>query len=200
MERAPADRGAAQGQLHLKQLEGSQAMKHTVEDLLVLPGQGKQVGSHIYIPIGTEHTGGVFSAMLLTLAPHQLLAPHTHATEDQAIYVISGELEFEVGGEDGLHFTVPAGSFVRKPAGIEHAFWNPTDTPCEYIELNAGEHFQQFVEQGGEAPVKAALDAEKKYGVRFNYARIPGLLRKHHLTSVTPVNMLKEAMAPPKFK
>ena len=65
------------------------------------------------------------------------------------MYVISGELEFEVGGADGLRFTVPAGSFVRKPAGIEHCFWNATGTPCEYIELSAGERFQQMVEATG---------------------------------------------------
>lgn len=174
-------------------------MSVTVEDLLVLPGQGKKVGDHIFIPIGTEHTGGIFSAMKVTLAPYQLLAPHTHADEHQAVYVISGELEFEVGGEHGLRFTVPAGSFVRKPAGIEHSFWNATDTPCDYIELNAGEHFQQLVELTDSGPMRAALDAKRKYGVHINFARVPGMLARHRLTSVATMSMPWEGMAPPKF-
>ncbi|MEM7153210.1 MAG: cupin domain-containing protein [Myxococcota bacterium] len=173
-------------------------MDHTVEDLLVLPGQGKRIGSNIYIPIGTEHTGGVFSAMKVTLVPHQLLAPHTHDDEDQAVYVASGELEFEVGGEDGLRFTVPPGGFVRKPAGVEHCFWNATDTPSDYIELNAGVEFQKLVEKSDKGPIRMAMDA-KKHGVNVNFKRIPGLLAKHRLTSVATMNMPWEGKAMPKF-
>lgn len=172
-------------------------MTPTVEDLLVLPGQGKNINGHIYIAIGTEHTGGVFSAMKVTLAPYQLLAPHTHNTEDQAVYVISGELEFEVGGADGLRFTAPAGSFVRKPAGVEHCFWNATDTPSEYIELNAGERFQRFVEATADGALKAAIGAEAKYGVRINYKRVPGMLIENRLTSVATMNLPWEGKAPP---
>lgn len=173
-------------------------MNHTVEDLLVLPGQGRKIGNHVFIAVGTEHTGGVFSAMKVTLVPHQLLAPHTHESEDQAVYVISGELEFEVGGEGGLRFTAPAGSFVRKPAGVEHCFWNATDTPSEYIELNAGEDFQQLVELTEEGPIRTMLNA-KKYGVHVNVARVPGMLAKYRLTSVATMNMPWEGVAPPKF-
>ncbi len=174
-------------------------MNHTVEDFLVLPGQGQQVGGHIHIAVGTEHTGGAFSAMKVTLVPHQLLAPHTHEAEHQAVYVISGALEFEVGGAGGLRFTAPAGSFVRKPAGVEHCFWNPADTPCEYIELNAGEHFQQLVVASGEGPIRA-IPLGKKHGVSFNFARVPGLLVKNRLTSVAAMNMPWEGAAVPKLR
>jgi len=174
-------------------------MNHTVEDLLVLPGQGRKVHENVRVPIGTEHTGGVFSAMHVTLLPFQLLAPHTHVTEDQAVYVISGELEFEVGGEDGLRFTVPAGSYVRKPAGVEHSFWNATDTPCDYIELNAGEKFQRMVEATAKGAIQAAIGSKKKFGVIVNVSRVPGMLVKHRLTSVATMSMPWEGMAPPKF-
>ena len=171
-------------------------MDATVEDLLVLPGQGKQI-NHVFVAIGSEHTSGRFSAMKVTLLPHQLLAPHSHDDEDQAVYVISGELEFEVGGDDGLRFTVPEGSFVRKPKGIEHCFWNATDTPCDYIELSAGERFQQMVEATDDGALRAAIGAEKKYGVRVNAKRIPGLLARNRLTSVATMNMPWEGAAMP---
>ena len=48
-------------------------MDLTVEDLLVLPGQGRMI-DNIQIAIGSEHTSGAFSAMKVTLAPYQLLA------------------------------------------------------------------------------------------------------------------------------
>jgi quercetin dioxygenase-like cupin family protein len=170
-------------------------MTMTVEDLLVLPGQGRMI-DNVQIAIGSEDTSGMFSAMKVTLAPYQLLAPHSHDREDQAVYVISGELEFEVGGADGLRFTVPAGSFVRKPAGIEHSFWNATDTPCDYIELSAGERFQQMVEATEHGALKAAIGSEKNYGVSVNAKRIPGMLARNGLTSVATMNMPWEGMAP----
>ncbi len=171
-------------------------MALTVEYLLVLPGQGKMI-DNVQVAIGSEDTSGHFSAMKVTLAPYQLLAPHSHDREDQAVYVVSGELEFEVGGADGLRFTVPAGSFVRKPAGIEHSFWNGTDTPCEYIELSAGERFQQMVEATEHGALKAAIGSEKKYGVSVNAKRIPAMLARNGLTSVATMNMPWEGMAPP---
>ena len=173
-------------------------MNATVEDLLVLPGQGRQI-NHVQVAVGSEHTSGYFSAMKVTLLPYQLLAPHSHDKEDQAVYVISGELEFEVGGEHGLRFTVPEGAFVRKPHAVEHCFWNATDTPCEYIELSAGERFQQMVEATEDGAIRAAIGAEAKYGVRVNAKRVPILMARHKLTSVATMNMPWEGMAPPKL-
>lgn len=118
---------------------------------------------------------------------------------DQAVYVISGELELEVGGADGLRFTAPAGGFVRKPAGVEHCSWNATATPSEYIELNAGERFQRFVEATAGGALRAAIGSDEKYGVRINYERVPGLLVENGLTSVATMNMPWEGMAPPRL-
>ena len=81
---------------------------------------------------------------------------------------------------------------------MEHSFWNATGTPCEYIEMNAGTHFQQLVERSGESPVRAALE-EERYRVRFNVARIPGMLARHRLTSVAGFDMPWQGMAPPRF-
>jgi len=44
--------------------------------------------------------------------PNELLAPHTHDHEAQLVYIITGELEFEVGGKGGLRFSAPAGSYI----------------------------------------------------------------------------------------
>jgi len=44
---------------------------------------------------------------------------HTHPTEDEIFYVLSGEVAFHCGGET---FTVSAGGFVYLPSGIEHGY------------------------------------------------------------------------------
>ena len=78
----------------------------------------------------------------------------------------------EVGGEDGLRFTAPAGSHVLKPDGIEHASWNLGDEDVEYIELHNGPKFAD---------------------VRTNPKRIPEPLLKNKLTGLASVRLGSES-------
>jgi len=120
--------------------------KHELKDLLKLPFEGEKTASDMVIKARTEDLAGDFSVMEGVIHPNELLAPHTHEHEAQLVYIITGELEFEVGGKDGLRFTAPAGSYVIKPRGVAHAFWNKTEVEARYMELSGKEHFQNFVD------------------------------------------------------
>jgi quercetin dioxygenase-like cupin family protein len=65
----------------------------------------------------TERLGGHFSIMEGEVRPGEILVFHTHANEDQHMYLLNGELPFEVGGAGGLRFTAGGGSHVLKPRG-----------------------------------------------------------------------------------
>ena len=90
---------------------------------LIEKGTGEVINGS-QIKIRAQQLGGAFSVMQADIAPHQLLAPHTHLHEDQAVFVISGSLEFEVGGEGGTRFTANPGDYVIKPRHVMHCFWN----------------------------------------------------------------------------
>ena len=155
---------------------------YKVEDLLFIPanGDGEATATDMTIIADTDVLGG-FSIMHGRVPAKGLLAPHTHATEDQAVYVITGSLEMEVGGDKGLRFTAPAGSYVLKPKGVEHAFWNLGDEEVEYIELNSGPGFAGFVRSRSEGVIKSTMHAEKDFDVKVNPKRIPKLMVKNHL-------------------
>ena len=160
-------------------------MTHTTEDLLIAPGQGERTESGMTIKIRAQQLGGDFSVMEAFVGPNELLAPHTHQHEDQAVFVIEGELEFEVGGEGGLRFTAPAGSYVIKPRGVMHCFWNKHDTPVRYIELSGRIGFEQFVDSTGEeGALKSSIKAKDRFGIDFHEERIPKLLVQHCLTGI----------------
>lgn len=161
---------------------------YTVEDLLFIPanGDGEKTATDMTI-IGDVDMLGSFSIMQGAVPAHTLLAPHMHADEDQAVYVISGSLEMEVGGENGLRFTAPAGSYVLKPKGIEHAFWNVGDEDVVYIELNSGPKFAGFVRSRAEGVIKSTMRAEKDFDVKANPKRIPKLLLKNKLKGLASV-------------
>jgi quercetin dioxygenase-like cupin family protein len=163
---------------------------------LIKPGEGEKLGS-MQLKARASQLGMDFSVMQATVEPHQLLAPHTHTHEDQAVFIIDGELEFEVGGEGGTRFTATKGSYVIKPRRVMHCFWNKTDKTCHYIELSGRDGFEGFVDSTADGAMQASIEAGVRFGVQFHYDRIPGLLKKHGLTSVAGMDMPTEGMSPP---
>ncbi|MEM7339079.1 MAG: cupin domain-containing protein [Actinomycetota bacterium] len=161
---------------------------YTIDDLLFIPsnGDGEKTATDMTI-IGDVTMLDGFSVMHGVVPAKSLLAPHTHHDEAQAVYVISGSLEMEVGGQDGLRFTAPAGSYVLKPKGVEHAFWNLGDEDVEYIEMNNGPKFAGFVRSRSEGLVKSQRRAEIDFDVKANPKRIPKLLLKNRLKGLASV-------------
>ncbi len=161
---------------------------YQIQDLLFIPanGDGEKTATDMTI-IGDVDMLDGFSIMHGVVPAKSLLAPHTHMDEAQAVYVISGALEMEVGGEEGLRFTAPAGSYVLKPKGVEHAFWNLGDEDVHYIELNNGPKFAGFVRSRADGVIKSQLRAEKDFDVTANPKRIPKLLLKNRLKGLASV-------------
>lgn len=132
----------------------------------------------------TADLAGDFSVMEGVIYPQELLAPHTHKYEAQLVYVISGELEFEVGGKDGLRFTAPAGSYIIKPRGIMHAFWNKTEVESRYIELSGKEHFEGFVDSKSKGDLHAMIHA-KDHGMTTHVMDTIRLMKEHNLKGLS---------------
>jgi quercetin dioxygenase-like cupin family protein len=90
-------------------------------------GEGERYrwpGFDIEIVVPGAATGGGFGIIEFTIAPRRLVPPHIHVAEDELSYVLGGEVGFRVGDDV---VTATAGSYVRKPRGIQHTFWNATD-------------------------------------------------------------------------
>jgi quercetin dioxygenase-like cupin family protein len=75
------------------------------------------------------------------LAPGELIPPHTHANEDQCIYVVSGTVHLEIGGE---LIQAPAGTYAIKPRGVPHGFWNPDSIPALVLEITSPGGFEPY--------------------------------------------------------
>ena len=55
---------------------------------------------------------------------------HVHHEDDEAWYVVEGELGVRVGDEDVF---VPAGGAVLVPRGTPHTYWNARPEPARYV-------------------------------------------------------------------
>ena len=109
--------------------------------------------------------------------------PHTHTREDEAYYIMEGELTFHAGGQ-----TIEAkpGDFVWLPRGVEHSFELHTPQARALVMFSpAGleEAFKQVGEPARSAtlppPPDGPLDVQKvldlfgAYGVQFGLPPAP---------------------------
>jgi mannose-6-phosphate isomerase-like protein (cupin superfamily) len=101
------------------------------------PGEGPAmnvIGStHIYKALSAE-TGGAFSLWELIVPPGHGAPPHVHSREDEAFYLLSGELTVEL---DGKPHQVGPGGFFFAGRGRQHAFRNTSSQEARALVLCA---------------------------------------------------------------
>jgi quercetin dioxygenase-like cupin family protein len=104
------------------------------EPMLRRPGEGEAVdnplGAEVVFKARGEQTGGSLTAFENVVAPGDGPPLHTHANEDETMYVIEGEVRFKLGDEVRA---APAGSFVFVPRGAPHAWQNVGDGPARML-------------------------------------------------------------------
>jgi mannose-6-phosphate isomerase-like protein (cupin superfamily) len=132
--------------------------------LIVAPGAGPQVdlgGLGVQFKIWGEATAGGLSIVEHPMAPGRLAMPHVHQVEDELSYVLEGAIGVRVGDEIA---TAGPGTYVYKPKGIPHTFWNAGPAPARLIEIIWPAGFEHYFAKMGEAVRTAASPAE--FGAR----------------------------------
>ena len=102
---------------------------------LVPPGAGRHLwvtDERITFKAAGADTGGAYALTESLVPPHGGPPPHVHHREDEAFWVLEGELAVVVGER---HFTAGAGSFVHLPKGILHAYQNVGPGPARFLTL-----------------------------------------------------------------
>ena len=95
--------------------------------LFVPPGDG--AGK---VMASAAETGGAIG-LVETVIPKGHSTPlHIHRDEDEAIYVLSGTVDFVCGDRE---FRAEAGAFVYLPRGLPHTFLGVGDEPARVLVL-----------------------------------------------------------------
>lgn len=178
------------------------ALDITPRDLVVPPGGGEKTASDMVIVMRNARLGGHFSIMEGEVRPRELLAFHTHANEDQHMYIIEGTLHFEVGGADGIRFTAGPGSHVLKPRGISHGFWNLGDTTARYVETSTQDGFENFVDGRADGLGSMVGAGTGELGMSFETRRALEVLEEFQLTGLAGANIQdpEELIRDPAFR
>jgi quercetin dioxygenase-like cupin family protein len=163
-------------------------MRKTVECLKIAPRQGRTVwlgGCGVTFKIFGEQTAGAFAIVEHPVLAKTLIPPHTHYREDELSLVLDGEFGFKVG--DAV-FSAGPGSYVFKPRGIPHTWWNAGEETARLVEIIWPAGFEHFFEElgaafeaAGGAPPEPELVKElsDRYHTPYLMEWVPELERAH---------------------
>jgi mannose-6-phosphate isomerase-like protein (cupin superfamily) len=110
------------------------------DPVVVAPGEGHRVGNVEFLARTADTPR--FNFAIIEIAPGRALEEHVHREEDDAFYVIEGEMTFTLRGEDVL---APTGTFVLVPPGFEHGFRNDGATPVRMLNIHAPAGFDRRI-------------------------------------------------------
>ncbi|MCO5065217.1 MAG: cupin domain-containing protein [Rhizobiaceae bacterium] len=100
------------------------------------------LGLPTWIKAGRELTGGEFS-LIEQIIPAGFESPwHVHHSEDEAFYVIEGQMSVIMEGSKSL---LQAGDFAFGPRGIPHGFRIEGEGPAKILLMTTGSDFADFI-------------------------------------------------------
>jgi mannose-6-phosphate isomerase-like protein (cupin superfamily) len=151
----------------------------------IQPGGGQSFdfgGLGVVWKIDGADAGERFSVVHHPMAPRALAAPlHRHRNEDEYSYVLKGTLGALLGDDV---VTAGVGSWVFKPRGQWHTFWNAGDEPCEIIEVISPAGFENYFREVAAAwgDVQKFAQINEKYALEMDFESVPGLCERFGLT------------------
>jgi quercetin dioxygenase-like cupin family protein len=101
---------------------------------------------------------------------------HIHHNEDEAFYLISGQIEAQIGEQ---RFTANQGAFLWLPRDVRHGFVVAGDGPCTILTITTPSGFERFVADVGsstnqttlpeprEPDVPRLVEIAGRYGIEF---------------------------------
>ena len=150
--------------------------------IVVKPGEGRSVwlgGMGVVFKVSGADTGGAFAVVEHPIEPGRLVLPHVHLHEDEYSYILEGT----IGARVGDHEVVGGpGSYVIKPRGLMHTFWNAGPGPARLLEVISPAGFEKYfgeLAEAGDPGRRQELAA--KYGVTYSSDWVAGLISRYNL-------------------
>jgi len=105
--------------------------------------------------------------------------PHVHQHEDEYSYVLEGTIGARVGDREVV---AGPGSYLIKPRGLMHTFWNAGPGSARLLEVIAPAGFETyFVELAEAGDPGRRQELAAKYGVTYSSDWVAGLISRYNL-------------------
>jgi quercetin dioxygenase-like cupin family protein len=121
------------------------------------PGEGMPVwflGNLVLIKATAQTTGGAYGLFESLIPPGASPPLHVHHREDEAFWVLEGELTIRCGETTTR---APAGSYAFLPRGVPHTFVVEGDAPARLLTLVSPGGAEAFFVEGGRAAERMTM-------------------------------------------
>jgi mannose-6-phosphate isomerase-like protein (cupin superfamily) len=151
-------------------------MRTASQGSVVGPEEGSSVdlgGLGVVFKVAGEQTRDTVSIVEHPMEPGRLVPPHVHHAEDEVSYVVEGRFGVRIGETEA---EAGPGSYIIKPRGVPHTFWNPGPEPARLIEVIVPARFERFFQQLGELVAELPEDFEPRraeLGAGYDLAFVP---------------------------
>ena len=108
--------------------------------IVVPPGEGHILGNVEFLARTSETPRFNFS--IIEIVAGRVLESHEHGDEDDAFYILEGELVFAFADRE---LRAGPGTFVLVPPGVEHAFQNEGDSSVRMMNIHAPGGFDRRI-------------------------------------------------------
>lgn len=126
--------------------------------VVVGPGQGETIqgpaGGPLTFKVRGDQSNGSLTALENVIAPGDGPPLHVHRNEDEAWFVLVGELRFKLGDTTSQ---APSGSFVFVPRGTAHCFQNIGEGPARILVLFTPSGMERFFDRFAALPDGAGV-------------------------------------------
>jgi mannose-6-phosphate isomerase-like protein (cupin superfamily) len=112
----------------------------TPRPVVVAPGAGHRVGNVEFLARTADTPRFTFG--IIEIAAGRELEAHVHADEDDAFYILEGEMTFVFGEESAV---AGPGTFVLVPPGVEHGFRNDGSGAVRMLNIHAPAGFDRRI-------------------------------------------------------
>jgi len=127
-------------------------------------GERTAAGGDVYATLATgAQTHGGYFLVHSVVPPGGGPPAHIHTREEEAFYLLRGELVFQLGDRE---VTVSAGAFVNVPRGTKHRFYNAAGVDAELLFWFAPAGIEGLFEELGAHPGDILAIGER-YGVQY---------------------------------
>lgn len=150
--------------------------------LVVGPGEGRSVwlgGMGVVFKVSGSETGGAFAVVEHPIEPGRLVLPHVHRHEDEYSYVLEGTIGARVGDRE---LVAGPGSYVIKPRGLMHTFWNVGPEPARLLEVISPAGFERYFTELADADdPDRRQELSAKYDVTYSSEWVEDLTSRYNL-------------------
>ncbi len=123
------------------------------------PGEGRTIAvvGDVYRFLATgEDTDGKYAMWEAIVPPGGGPPPHVHSREEEAFYILEGEITFQIGDQ---RLVATAGMFANMPVGTPHSFKNESGCPARMLISVAPAGLEQMFFEVGVSLAEGATTA-----------------------------------------